>query len=45
MVKKLAAFNPLRVVFRDAAFESDSLKIIVDQISKVLSPDTEVKSI
>ena len=45
MVKTLAAFNPLRVVFRDTAFESDSLKISVAQIFKVLSPDTEVKSI
>jgi adenine-specific DNA-methyltransferase len=45
LVKQLAGFKPLRAVFRDDAFESDSLKINVDQIFKVLSPGTEVKSI
>ena len=45
LVKKLAEHQPMRAVFRDDAFESDSLKINVDQIFKVLSPGTEVKSI
>lgn len=45
MVKKLAGHQPMRAIFRDDAFESDSLKINVDQIFKVLSPSTEVKSI
>lgn len=45
LVKKLAGFKPMRAVFRDDAFESDSLKINVDQIFKVLSPGTDVKSI
>jgi adenine-specific DNA-methyltransferase len=45
LIKQLAGFKPLRAVFRDDAFESDSLKINVDQIFKVLSPGTEVKSI
>lgn len=45
LVKKLAEHRPMRAVFRDDAFESDSLKINVDQIFKVLSPGTEVKSI
>ena len=45
LVKKLAAHKPLRVVFRDDAFGSDSIKINVEQIFKSLSPGTEVKSI
>lgn len=44
-VKKLAAYKPLRVVFRDDAFDSDAVKINVEQIFKLLSPGTEVKSI
>jgi len=45
LIKKLAEHKPMRAIFRDDAFESDSLKINVDQIFKVLSPGTEVKSI
>jgi adenine-specific DNA-methyltransferase len=45
LVKKLAARKPLRVVFRDSGFASDSVKINVEQIFKLLSPGTEVKSI
>ncbi len=45
LVKKLAKHKPLRVVFRDDAFGSDSVKINVEQIFKLLSPGTEVKSI
>lgn len=45
LVKKLAKYNPLRVVFRDDAFASDSVKINVEQIFKLLSPGTEVKAI
>lgn len=45
LVKELAELKPLRVVFRDNGFESDSVKINVDQIFKQLSPSTEVKSI
>lgn len=45
LVKKLAKYKPLRVVFRDDAFGSDSVKINVEQIFKLLSPATEVKSI
>lgn len=44
-VKKLAGYKPLRVVFRDDAFESDAVKINVEQIFKLLSPGTEVKAI
>jgi adenine-specific DNA-methyltransferase len=45
LVKKLAKHKPLRAVFRDDAFGSDSVKINVEQIFKLLSPGTEIKSI
>lgn len=45
LVKKLAAHKPLRAVFRDDAFGSDSVKINVEQIFKLLSPGTEVKTL
>ena len=45
LVKELAQHKPLRVVFRDTGFVSDTVKINVDQIFKQLSPGTEVKSI
>jgi adenine-specific DNA-methyltransferase len=45
LVKKLAKHKPLRVVFRDDAFGSDSVKINVEQIFRLLSPGTEVKAI
>ena len=44
-VKALAARHPLRAVFRDAGFGSDSVKINIEQIFKLVSPTTEVKSI
>lgn len=43
--KELATHKPLRAVFRDAGFASDDVKINVEQIFKLLSPSTEVKSI
>jgi adenine-specific DNA-methyltransferase len=45
LVKQIAARHPLRVVFRDNGFSSDSVKINVEQIFKLLSPETEVMSI
>ena len=45
LVKELARFEPLRVVFRDTGFISDAAKINVEQIFKQMSPGTEVKSI
>ena len=45
LVKELAAGNPLRVVFRDNGFISDSVKINAEQIFKQMSPGTDVKSI
>lgn len=45
LIKDLAGFKPLRVVFRDTGFISDAVKINVEQIFKQMSPGTEVKSI
>lgn len=45
LVKELAGFEPLRVVFRDNGFVSDAVKINVEQIFRQLSPSTEVKAI
>ena len=45
LVRELATFKPLRMVFRDTGFTSDAVKINVDQIFCQMSPDTEVKSI
>ncbi|MFC6674086.1 DNA methyltransferase [Marinobacterium aestuariivivens] len=45
LVKELARSEPLRVVFRDNGFESDAVKINVEQIFRQLSPTTEVKAI
>ncbi|SFM43531.1 site-specific DNA-methyltransferase [Halopseudomonas yangmingensis] len=44
-VKALAGYKPLRVVFRDAGFASDSVKINVEQVFKLLSPVTEIKTL
>jgi len=45
LVKELAKYEPLRVVFHDNGFASDAVKINVEQIFKQMSPGTEVKSI
>jgi len=45
LVKELAGYKPLRVVFRDHGFVSDAVKINAEQIFKQLSPGTEVKAI
>lgn len=45
IVKELAARAPLRMVLRDAGFESDAIKINVQQILRQLSPTTELKVI
>ncbi len=45
LVKELAGFDPLRVVFRDNGFVSDAVKINVEQIFRQLAPTTDVKSI
>jgi adenine-specific DNA-methyltransferase len=45
LIKALAAEKPLRVVFRDDGFVSDSVKINVEQIFKQLAPATDIKAI
>jgi hypothetical protein len=45
LVKELARRKPLRAVFRDSSYGSDSVKINVEQIFKLLSPSTEIKSL
>lgn len=45
LIKAIAAKAPLRVVFRDDGFVSDSIKINVEQIFKQLSPTTDIKAI
>jgi adenine-specific DNA-methyltransferase len=44
-LKAIAHKKPLRVVFRDSGFSSDSVKINVEQIFKLISPSTEIKTI
>jgi adenine-specific DNA-methyltransferase len=44
LIKELAKRKPLRAVFRDSGYGSDSVKINVEQIFKLLSPSTEIKS-
>lgn len=45
LVKELTKFKPLRAVFRDSGYISDSVKINAEQIFKQMSPGTEVKSL
>ena len=45
LIKTLAGKEPLRVVFRDDGFVSDSVKINAEQIFKQLSPTTDIKAI
>ena len=45
LVKELAQYKPLRVVFRDTGFTTDTVKINMDQLFRQLSSGTEVKSI
>ncbi len=45
LVKILAKRKPLRAVFRDSSYGSDNVKINVEQIFKLLSPGTEVRTI
>ncbi len=45
LINTLTGFKPLRVVFRDDGFVSDSVKINAEQIFKQLSPTTDIKAI
>jgi len=45
LVKNLANYKPLRAVFRDSGFSSDSVKINAQQVFSQVSPRTDLKSI
>ena len=45
LVKEIAKTKPLRVVFTDIGFVSDSVKINAEQIFKQISPSTDIKAI
>ena len=45
VVKAIAKRQPLRVVFRDSSFANSPAKINVEEIFKLLSPDTSIKVI
>ena len=45
LVRRIAEQRPIRAVFRDDAFATDSERINAEQIFKELSPDTSVKAI
>jgi adenine-specific DNA-methyltransferase len=44
-VKEIAKCQPVRAVFRDAGFKDDAAKINVEQVFRLLSPITKVKSL
>lgn len=44
-VRELATRHPLRVVFRDAGFADDNIKINIEQIFSLLSPATEIRTL
>ncbi|OLY46019.1 adenine-specific DNA-methyltransferase [Bartonella apis] len=44
-INEVAEIKPLRVVFRDTGFASDAVKINVTQIFKLISPDTDIRTI
>ncbi|MBR5130290.1 MAG: site-specific DNA-methyltransferase [Alphaproteobacteria bacterium] len=43
VIKQIADMKPLRVVFRDSSFATDSARINVDEIFKLKSPNTNIK--
>ena len=45
LVKELAKRKPLRAVFGDSSYGTDSVKINVEQLFKLLSPSTQIKSL
>ena len=45
LIRAIADRQPLRAVFRDSAFASDSDRINADQVFAEVSPATEVKTI
>jgi len=45
VIKEIAGRQPLRAVFRDSSFSSSPEKINVEEIFKLLAPNTRVKVI
>jgi adenine-specific DNA-methyltransferase len=45
VIKAIARMQPLRAVFRDSSFASSPAKINVEEIFKLMAPDTSVKVI
>ena len=45
LVREVASLNPLRAVFRDSGFGTDSDRINADQVFAEISPATDVKAI
>lgn len=45
LIKAIAARQPMRAVFRDESYGDDSTRINVGQLFKLLSPNTELKSL
>ena len=45
LIKEIAVRQPLRAVFRDSSFSSDSVKINVEQVFKLISPSTEIRTL
>jgi adenine-specific DNA-methyltransferase len=43
VIKKIAEDKPLRVVFRDSSFQDDAARINVEELFKMLSPNTEIQ--
>ncbi|MCF6313375.1 MAG: site-specific DNA-methyltransferase [Verrucomicrobiales bacterium] len=45
VVQEMAKLQPLRAVFRDASFTNDATKINIEQIFKLISPHTELRTL
>ena len=45
VMREMAKRNPIRAIFRDSSFKTDADRINVEEIFKLLSPDTTVKVI
>lgn len=45
VVRQIAARHPLRAVFLDAGFSTDSVRINAEQVFREVSPETEVRAI
>ena len=43
LVRTIAQYKPTKVVFRDSCFKGDSNKINIEEIFKLITPDTRVK--